>query len=137
MGTPLDIYRLFQQYLFTNDYARLPEVVDISGYTEKCVGLTDWTTGLETALANFQRNVTSALSDMRSTEETVVEGADTVVIRSLIEATHSGTFLGIAPTGRRVAFEAVDMLRVADHRIVWRYLLFDLYGIKQQLQRPQ
>ena len=137
MGTPLDIYRLFQQYLFTNDYARLPELVDISGYTEKCVGLTDWTTGLETALANFQRNVTSALSDMSSTEETVVEGADTIVIRSLIEATHSGTFLGIAPTGRRVTFEAVDMLRVADHRIVWRYLLFDLYGIQQQLQQPQ
>jgi predicted ester cyclase len=137
MGTPLDIYRLFQQYLFTNEYARLPEVVDVSGYTEQCVGLTGWTTGLETALANFQQNVTSALSDMRSTEETVVEGADTVVIRSLIEATHSGTFLGIAPTGRRVSFEAVDMLRVADHRIVWRYLLFDLYGIQQQLQQPQ
>jgi predicted ester cyclase len=137
MGTPLDIYRLFQQYLFTNEYARLPEVVDVSRYTELCVGLTDWTTGLETALANFQQNVSSALSDMRSIEETVVEGADTVVIRSLIEATHSGTFLGIAPTGRRVAFEAVDMLRVADHRIVWRYLLFDLYGIQQQLQQPQ
>ncbi len=134
MTTPLEIYRLFQQYLFTNDYARLPEVVDVTGYTEQCVGLTQWTTGLEIALANFQRNVTSALTDMRSTEETVVEGTDTVVIRSLIEATHSGTFLGIAPTGRRVAFEAVDMLRVADQRIVWRYLLFDLYGIQQQLQ---
>ena len=134
MTTPLETYRLFQQYLFTNDYARLPEVVDVTGYTEQCVGLTQWTTGLEIALANFQRNVTSALTDMRSTEETVVEGTDTVVIRSLIEATHSGTFLGIAPTGRRVAFEAVDMLRVADQRIVWRYLLFDLYGIQQQLQ---
>jgi predicted ester cyclase len=137
MGTPLDTYRLFQQYLFTNEYTRLPEVVDVAGYTEKCVGLTEWTTGLEIALANFQRNVTSALSDMRSTEETIVEGVDTLVIRSLIEATHSGTFLGIAPTGRQVSFEAVDMLRVADHRIVWRYLLFDLYGIQSQLQAPE
>jgi predicted ester cyclase len=135
--TPLDTYRLFQQYLFTNNYARLPEVVDVTGYTEQCVGLTEWTTGLETALTNFQKNVTSALSDMHSTEETVVEGADTVVIRSLIEATHSGTFLGIAPTGRRVAFEAVDMLQVANHHIVWRYLLFDLYGIQRQLQQPE
>ena len=55
MGTPLDIYRLFQQYLFTNEYARLPEVVDDTGYTERCVGLTEWTTGLETALAIFRR----------------------------------------------------------------------------------
>lgn len=97
-------------------------------------GLTEWTTGLETALANFQKNVTSSLSDMRSTEETVVEGVDTLVIRSLIEATHSGTFLGIPRTGHRVSFEAVDMLRVADGRIVWRFLLFDLYGIQRQLQ---
>jgi hypothetical protein len=28
----------------------------------------------------------------------------------------------------------VDMLRVADGRIVWRFLLMDLYGIQQQLQ---
>ena len=87
MGTPLDIYRLFQQYLFTNEYARLPEVVDDTGYTERCVGLTEWTTGLETALANFQKNVTSGLSDMRSTEETVVEGVDTLV-------TYTGRFFG-------------------------------------------
>ncbi len=71
---------------------------------------------------------------MRSTEETVVEGVDTLVIRPLIEATHSGTFLGIAPTGHRVSFEAVDILRVAGGRIVWRFLLFDLYSIQRQLQ---
>jgi predicted ester cyclase len=134
MATPLEVYRRFRQYLVTNDFARLPEVVDVTGYTEKCQGLTDWTTGLQIALANFQRNVLSAFSDMRSTEETVVEGSDTVVIRSLMEATHTGTFLGIAPTGRRVAYEMVDMLRVADGRIVWRYLLMDLYGIQQQLR---
>ena len=134
MATPLDVYRRFQQYLVAGDFARLPEVVDVAGYTEKCAGLTEWTTGLEIALANFQRNVISALSDMRATEETVVEDADTVVIRSLIEATHTGTFLHIAPTGHRVAYEAVDMLRVADGRIVWRFLLMDLYGIQQQLQ---
>lgn len=133
MATPLEIYRRFQQDLLVNDFAHLPDVVDVAGYTEKCVGLTDWTTGFETALANFQQKVSAALSDMRSTEETVVEGTDTVVIRSLLEATHTGTFLGIAPTGRRVAYEAVDMLRVADGRIVWRYLLFDLYGIQRQI----
>ena len=136
MPTPLEIYRKFQQYLFTNDYTRLPEVVDVAGYTEQCVGLTPWTTGLETALANFQKNVTSALTDMHSIEETVVEGTDTVVMRSLIEATHTGTFLGIPPTGRHISFEAVDMLRVSQNRIVWRYLLFDLYGIQQQIQAP-
>ena len=135
MPTPLEVYRRFQHSLVSNDFGRLPEVVDVAGSTEQCAGLTDWTTGLQIALANFQRNVLSAFSDPHGTEETVVEGADTVVIRSLYEATHTGTFLGIAPTGRKIAFEAVDMLRVAEGRIVWRYFLIDLCGIEQQLRR--
>jgi predicted ester cyclase len=134
MPTSLEVYRRFQQYLLIADFTRLPEVVDVEGYTEKCEGLTDWTTGLQIALTNFQRNVLSVLSDLHGTEQTVVEGADAVVIRSLYEATHTGAFLGIAPTGQRIAFEAVDLLRVADDRIVWRYLLMDLYGIERQLQ---
>jgi predicted ester cyclase len=135
MPTALDTYRRFQQYLLTGDFARLPEVVDFAGYTEKCEGLTDWTTGFQIALTNYQRNVVSALSDLHGSEETAVEGADTVVIRTRYEATHTGTFLGIAPTGRHIAYQAVDMLRVADGRIVWRYLLMDLYGIEQQLRQ--
>jgi predicted ester cyclase len=134
MPTPLEVYRHFQQVLLTGDFARLPEVADVAGYTEKCEGLTDWTTGIQIALSNFQRNVLAAFSDLRGIEQTVVEGADTVVIRTLYEATHTGTFLGIAPTGRPVAYEAVDILRVADGRIVWRYLLMDLHGIEQQLR---
>jgi predicted ester cyclase len=135
MATPLEVYRRFQQYLVTGDFAHLPEVVDVAGYTEKCEGLTNWTTGLQIALANFQQNVLSALSDLRGSEETVVEGTDTVVIRSTYQAIHTGTFLGIPPTRRQVTYSAVDMLRVAEGRIVWRYLLMDLYGIEQQLRR--
>jgi predicted ester cyclase len=137
MATPLEVYRSFQQVLLTGDFARLPEVTDVEGYTEKCEGLTDWTTGIQVALANYQRNVLSALNDLRGTEQTVVEGADTVVIRTLYEATHTGTFLGIAPTGRQIAYEAVDILRIANDRIVWRYLLMDLYSIEQQLRQAE
>ena len=136
MAQALDVYRQFQQYLFSNNFARLPDVVDMAGYTEQCVGLTDWTTGFEIALTNFQRNVGSAFSNMHSTEETIIEGEDSVVIRSRIEATHIGTFLGIAPTGNPISWETVDILRVRDGRIVWRYLLLDLYGIQQQIKAP-
>jgi predicted ester cyclase len=137
MTTPLEVYRQFQQYLITNDFALLPEVADVAGYTEQCVGLTEWTTGLEIALANYQRNIVAAFSELRCREETIVEGSDAVVIRSRYEAVHTGSFLTIAPTGRHISYEAVDMFRVADGRIVWRYLLLDLYGIQQQLLRPE
>ncbi len=105
----------------------------MDGYTENCVGLTGWTTGLMTALGNYQVNVASAFSDMAMTEEDVIEAGDAVVIRSVITAAHTGEFMGIAPTGRKVAYDAVDIYRVADGRIVWRFLMCDWKGVRDQL----
>jgi predicted ester cyclase len=130
---PLEIYRRFQSYLLGGEFGRLAEVVDMDGYTENCVGLTGWTTGLAIALRNFQAGVASAFSDMAMTEEDVIESGDTLVIRSVISAVHTGEFLGVAATGRKVTYDAVDMYRVADGRIVWRFLLCDWKGVVDQL----
>jgi len=132
---PLEISRRFQSYLLGGEFGRLGEVVDMDGYTENCVGLTGWTTGLATALRNFQANVASAFSDMAMAEEDVIESGDTLVIRSVVSAVHAGEFLGVAPTGRKVTYDAVDMYRVAGGRIVWRFLLCDWKGVLDQLTR--
>ena len=130
---PLDVYRRFQSYLLRGEFARVGEVADVDGYTENCVGLTGWTTGLQIALRNFQENIASRLTDMAVTEHDVLEAGDMLVIRGTFEVTHSGEFLGVAPTGRRVCFDWIDMYRVASGRIVWRYLLCDWKGLQDQL----
>ena len=130
---PLKVYRRFQSYLLRGEFARVGEVADMDGYTENCVGLTGWTTGLKIALRNFQENIASRLTDMAVTEHDVLEAGDTLVIRGTFEVTHSGEFLGVAPTGRRVSFDWIDMYRVADGLIVWRYLLCDWKGLQDQL----
>jgi predicted ester cyclase/quinol monooxygenase YgiN len=130
---PMDIYRRFQAYLLSGQFNRLPEVVDVEGYTENCVGLTGWTTGLHVALENFQRNVLAVMSDLAAEELEVVESSDSLVIRSRVRATHTGTFLGMAPTGRRIGWDSVDMYRMQAGRIVWRYLLSDWHAVVQQL----
>ena len=130
---PLVIYRRFQSYLLTGEFARLGEVADMDGYTENCVGLTGWTTGLVTALQSYQAKVASAFSGMASTEEDVIEAGDMLVIRSVITATHSGEFMGIPATGRKVTYDAVDMFRIKDSRIVWRFLICDWKGVTAQL----
>lgn len=130
---PLEIYRRFQSFLLKGEYARLGEVADMEGYTENCVGLTGWTTGLMTALRNYQANVAAALSDLTSTEEDVIETGDTLVIRSVYSAAHTGELLGVPATGRKVTYDAVDMFRVADGRIVWRFLICDWKGVMDQL----
>jgi predicted ester cyclase len=97
------------------------------------VGLTGWTVGLMTALRNYQDKVASAFSAMSGAEEDVVEAGDTLVIRSVITAAHSGGFLGVPATGRTVSYDAVDMFRVKDGRTVWRFLMRDWKGVTDQL----
>jgi predicted ester cyclase len=130
---PLEVYRRFQSYLLNGQFARVGEVVDVDGYTENCVGLTGWTTGLQIALRNFQENIASRLTDMAVTEHDLIEADDMLVIRGTFEVTHSGQFLGVAPTGRRVSFDWIDMYRVAEGRIVWRFLLCDWKGLLDKL----
>ncbi|HEX8007375.1 MAG TPA: ester cyclase [Trebonia sp.] len=133
---PLEIYRRFQSLLLNGQFTQLGEVVDMDGYTENCVGLTGWTTGLTTALQNYQAKVASALSGMTATEKDIIEGTDTLVIRSIVTAVHSGEFIGIPATGRKVSYDAVDMLRIAGGKIVWRFLICDWKGVIDQLTGP-
>jgi len=130
---PLEVYRRFQSYLLNGEFARVGEVADVDGYTENCVGLTGWTTGLQVALRNFQEHIASRLTDMAVTEHDLIEAGDMLVIRGTFEVTHSGPFLGVAPTGRRVCFDWIDMYRITEGRIVWRFLLCDWKGLLDKL----
>lgn len=132
---PLEVYRKFQTYLFSGRFERMGEVVDLERYTENCVGFTPgWVTGFKSAMEHYKRNVAPSLSNVQVTEEQVIESADTVVIRSRTEATHTGPLLDIPPTGKRFAYDSVDILRTQEGRIVWRWLMSDLHAILRQLR---
>jgi predicted ester cyclase len=131
--SPLEVYREWQRRIATQQFDHMGEVVDLEGYTEICLGLTGWTTGFEVALRNYIQNMVTPWSDMRMTEEEAIEDQDAVVVRNHIEATHTGEFLGIPATGRRIAWDAVSIVRVRDGRVVGQWAQSDLWGIHQQL----
>ena len=133
MPGALAVYREFQRRLAAGEVAALGDVVDLEGYTENCLGLTGWTTGFGVALANFGKNMLAPFADRRTTEEEVVECGDVVVIRGRIEATHTGEFLGVAPTGRRVAWDYLVIAHVEGGRLVGQWVQPDLWGLHQQL----
>ena len=54
-------------------------------------------------------------------------------MRLHIEGTHVSEFLGVPATGRRVAWEAVMIVKVNDGRVVENYTLLNLWGIYRQL----
>jgi predicted ester cyclase len=133
MTSPLQIYSAYQQRLQAQDYAHLGEVVDLQGYTENCLGLTGWTTGFEVALQNYARNIPAVFTDLQVTPVDTIGGGEAVAIRSRAEGTHTGTFLGIPATGRRIAWDIVAMVHVNDGRVVGQWIQIHLWGIHHQL----
>jgi len=136
MASPLEIYNAWQSRQMTRDFEHLGEVVDLEGFRDICIGLSDWTTGYEAAFQNLTRNILIPLAAWRTTIEDIVEGQDAVVIRQRAEATHVADFLGIPATGRRVSWDVVTMVKVKDGRVIENCTLLDLWSIYKQLTAP-
>ena len=62
-----------------------------------------------------------------------VTEADKVVIRWSFTGTHKGELMGIAPTGKPVAFTGISIMRVVDGKIVEAWEEGDSLGLMQQL----
>lgn len=58
---------------------------------------------------------------------------DRVTTYKTYHGTHQGTFLGVAPTGRRIHFDTVDVMRVQNGRITEHWGVAHLYSLMQQL----
>jgi predicted ester cyclase len=137
MESPLEIFNEWQSRQMAGDVEHLGEVVDLEGFRDICIGLSDWTTGYENAFQNLTRNILIPFADLHMTVQQIVEGEDAVVVRQHVEATHVSDFLGIPATGRHVSWVAVTMVKVKDSRVIENYTLLDLWGIHQQLTAPR
>jgi predicted ester cyclase len=74
-----------------------------------------------------------ALPDLTASEQDIVAEGDTVAVRYIVEATHKGELLGIPATGRRVRWDALDVYRVSDGKIVEEWAGDDLLAILANL----
>ena len=63
----------------------------------------------------------------------LVEEGDRVAVATTLTGTHEGELMGMAPTGRRVSVTGIDIVRVADGRIVEHRGLTDIVGLMRQL----
>lgn len=79
--------------------------------------------------------VRRAFSDIHFTEDGLFADGDVVVLRWTFRGTHTGEFNGIRATGRRVTATGVDVLRMADGKIVERWA-YDDGSLMRQLAGP-
>lgn len=69
----------------------------------------------------------------RFTLHDVIAEADRVVVRWTNNATHSGTFLGIPPTGRTCSVAGIDIYRLDGNRMAEHWHVVDQLSMLQQL----
>ncbi|HYY89418.1 MAG TPA: ester cyclase [Chloroflexota bacterium] len=71
--------------------------------------------------------------DFRLDLQDVLAEADRVAVRWTFRGTHAGEFQGIGPTGKTVSMSAVEVNRVADGKVAEHWVVFDQFGLLQQL----
>lgn len=83
---------------------------------------------------DFIRQIRSVFADMKVTYENEIVEGDKAVRHITVHGVHVGEFMGIAPTGRQVSFEVIDINRFdAAGRMVEHWSIADLFAILQQI----
>ena len=72
--------------------------------------------------------------DLRFSVEQMLAEADHVVSRSVMHGTHTGTWLGIAPTGKQVSIRMFVVHKIVNGKIAEDWVLVEALGFFQQLE---
>jgi predicted ester cyclase len=74
-----------------------------------------------------------AFPDLHVEIHDLLELGDKVVTRKTFHGTHDGDFVGLAPTGRNVAWNVIDIVRFREGQMVEHWDVIDIFGLLQQL----
>ncbi len=89
--------------------------------------------GLKEFQDNWQRPFQAAFSDKVCIDEARVVQGQWCAAFGRQEAVHSGEFMGILPTGRRVEIRYMDFWKVVDGKIVDNWVMVDFPYVMRQL----
>ncbi len=89
--------------------------------------------GLREFQDNWQRPFQAAFSDKVCIDEARIAEGEWMAAFGRQEAVHSGEFMGIAPTGKRVEIRYMDFWKVKDGKIVDNWVMVDFPHVMRQL----
>jgi predicted ester cyclase len=75
----------------------------------------------------------AAFPDMTSSEDDLIAVGDKVVTRRTLRGTHKGEFMGIAPTGKEMAFSGAWLVQLSNGKLKQQWVYSDLLGLLRQL----
>lgn len=89
--------------------------------------------GLQEFQDNWQRPFQAAFSDKVCIDEARLFMGEWAAAFGRQEATHSGEFMGIAPTGKRIEIRYMDFWKVKDDKITDNWVMVDFPHVLAQL----
>lgn len=102
-----------------------PDFVD----HEEFPGLTPDRDGVKQFITMFR----SAYPDLRFDIDDLLLEGDKVVIRAMIRGTQKGEFMGIPPTGKQIAVQTIDIVRIRDGQATEHWGVTDTAAMLTQL----
>lgn len=89
--------------------------------------------GLQEFQENWQRPFQAAFSEKVCIDEARITQGEWCAAFGRQEAVHSGSFMGIEPTGKKVEIRYMDFWKVVDGKIVDNWVMVDFPSVMQQL----
>ena len=126
------LFRRFMDEVFNRGNIGLVDELmplDFAEHEELPPGMPPGREGLKALVATFR----NAFPDFKVTLDDVLAEGDKVVVRSTWSGTQQGAFMGIAPTGKRVSFEVIDIVRIAGGKVQEHWGQMDSMLMMQQL----
>ena len=80
-----------------------------------------------------RRRRNAAFPDWHVVVDDLIAEGDRVVVRATGHGTHTGEFMGIAPTGKRISVTWIAIYRVADGKLAEHWQNIDDLGLLKQL----
>ena len=112
-------YEVFEE-LFAKDF--VDHTPQPGGFSADRDGARNLYKALRTAFPDFHAEIHWQISD-----------GDRVTTFKTYHGTHLGEFWGIAPTGKKIQFETVDVMRVRNGKISDHWGVANLFSLAQQL----
>ena len=127
---PKSLARRFYQAVSAGNLDALDELLaDDFVEHEEFPGIEPSKEGVRQYFALFR----SAFPDLHMEPHEIVAEDDLVCARVTMTGTHEGEFVGMAPTGKRVEVEAIDMVRLRDGQAVEHWGVTDAMTMMRQL----
>jgi steroid delta-isomerase-like uncharacterized protein len=125
-----NIVRRYQEIYNSNNLDALVEVVSEDLLTPRIMpGIPQ---GIEGAKAAHQIML-AGFPDYQTVIDDLIAEGDKVAARITMSGTHTGSFMGIPPTGKFISFTGMYIARIADGKIIEHWGEEDSVSLLQQL----